>query len=249
MTEENLHELYRMMVGNHLIGDDRLPEGSYYRDDAVYVVSDRVEHSGADYRLLPELMRELMDFANAEDGIDELQKAAIIHFYIAYLHPYFEGNGRTARMAHLWYLIQRGYRTALFVPFSSLIAESRNAYYDAFTAVERNRELSGVVDVTPFLKYFADMVYGKMPQAYSVDDALSLYKKAMDAEMVTPKEASLWGFVLSYYGDGEFSTKQLERDFGNAAYATILGFVRKFHSLGLLDRTAYGNRVKYRIRP
>ena len=69
----------------------------------------------------------------------------------------------------------------------------------------------------------------------------------MDAGMITPKEASLWAFVLSHYGDAESSTKQLERDFGNAAYATILGFVRKFHALGLLARTAYGNRVKYRI--
>ena len=40
---------------------------------------------------------------------------------------------------------------------------------------------------------------------------------------ITQKEAELWRFVLSNYGDGEFSTKQLERDFGNAAYATIDG--------------------------
>ena len=43
-------------------------------------------------------------------------------------------------------------------------------------------------------------------------------------------------------------TKQLEKDFGNAAYATIRSFVLKFEKLGLLKSTQYGNRVKYTVR-
>ena len=43
------------------------------------------------------------------------------------------------------------------------------------------------------------------------------------------------------------STKQLEKDFGNAAYATIRSFVLKFEKLGLLKSTQYGNRVKYAV--
>ena len=42
-------------------------------------------------------------------------------------------------------------------------------------------------------------------------------------------------------------TKQLEKDFGNAAYATIRGFVLKFEKLGLLRSAKYGNRIKYQI--
>ena len=42
-------------------------------------------------------------------------------------------------------------------------------------------------------------------------------------------------------------TKQLEKDFGNAAYATIRGFVLKFEKLGLLRSVKYGNRIKYQI--
>ena len=43
-------------------------------------------------------------------------------------------------------------------------------------------------------------------------------------------------------------TKQLEKDFGNAAYATIRSFVLKFEKLGLLKSTQYGKRVKYAVR-
>lgn len=64
---------------------------------------------------------------------------------------------------------------------------------------------------------------------------------------MTEKETRLWGFVLSAYGIGEFSTKQLEKDFGDAAYATIRGFVLKFEGLGLLSSVKYGPRVKYKV--
>ena len=70
----------------------------------------------------------------------------------------------------------------------------------------------------------------------------------MSHGQVTEKEKALWEFVLSAYGDAEFSTKRLEKDFGDAAYATIRSFVLKFESLGLLTSVRYGNRVKYRIQ-
>ena len=50
------------------------------------------------------------------------------------------------------------------------------------------------------------------------------------------------------YGDAEFSTKQLEKDFGDAAYATIRSFVLKFEKLGLIKSTQYGKRMKYAVR-
>ena len=54
---------------------------------------------------LPDAMKRLVDFANTKDVINELHKAAILHFAFAYYHPYFDGNGRTARLLHLWYLV------------------------------------------------------------------------------------------------------------------------------------------------
>lgn len=99
---------------------------------------------------LPGAMKCLVDFANANDGINELHKAAILHFAFAYYHPYFDGNGRTARLFHLWYLVQQGYPAALFTPFSRYIAENKDAYYKAYERVERNALISGYTDVTPF---------------------------------------------------------------------------------------------------
>lgn len=247
ITEENLYALYMMSVGDFLTGDTALKDGSFYRHDEVYIVSDRIEHSGLDYGKIPEFMNSLISFVNTQDDINDLVKAAIIHFYIAFVHPYFDGNGRMARLVHLWFLIQKGYKSALFIPFSSQIEKSRKEYYNAYTQVEENRKISGKTDVTPFVLYFIKNVYDNIKEHTEEKETFKIYTEALKDGKITEKENKLWKFVLSFYGTEEFSTKQLEKDFGNAAFATIRSFVLKFETLGLLSSVKYGVRVKYKV--
>ena len=247
ITEGNLYRLYQMTIGEFLPEEDQLLPGNRYRHDAVYVVGAKVEHTGLPCSKLPEYMAALIKFAQEDSETNALLKAAILHFYLAYLHPYFDGNGRMARLLHLWYLVQQGYSSALFVPLSRYVEESRNRYYNAFSLVERNQEISGIVDLTPFLTYFIEQVYRPLGENKMGGHAMDSFKEALAQGKITEKEAALWQFVLSCYGNEEFSTKQLEKDFGNAAYATIRSFVLKFESLGMLASTRYGNRVKYQV--
>lgn len=248
ITEENIYTLYDLAISKYLDNDDKLKPGLFYRDDSVYIVGQEIEHTGLHHSKLQEYMAKLVEFINLDDQMDDLLKAASIHFYISYLHPYFDGNGRMARLIHLWYLHQKGYSSALFIPFSSYIERSRKYYYDAYTITERNAKLSNVIDITPFLVYFIDNVYNKFDNALPKPITINAFNKALDEGKITEKEKDIWNFVISAYGDGEFSTKQLEKDFGNAAYATIRGFVLKFKELGLLTGQKYGNKTKYSLK-
>jgi Fic family protein len=248
ITEENLYVLYDMAIGRYLPEKDQLKPGMFYRHGSVYVVGQALEHTGLPHEKLPEYMNRLITFIHTETAMNDLLKAAAIHFYIAYLHPYFDGNGRMARLAQLWYLRRQGYSSALFIPFSSYIERSRNGYYNAYSLAEENAQISGVMDVTPFLVYFIENVYNKFDGALPELHTLDAFREALNDGKITEKEKDLWNFVLSAYGNGEFSTKQLERDFGGAAYATIRGFVLKFEELGLLSAHKYGNKVKYSLR-
>ena len=96
--------------------------------------------------------------------------------------------------------------------------------------------------------YFANNVYNKIDDSVAEVNTLTVYDEAVKNGKITEKETMLWKFVLSYYGLNEFSTKQLEKDFGDAAYATIRSFVLKFEEIGLLASTHYGPRVKYNIK-
>lgn len=248
ITEENLHRLYQISTESSLPEDGRLLPGCYYRHDDVFVVGGEKFHKGIPASQLASAMKRLLDFANAKDGINELHKAAILHFAFAYYHPYFDGNGRTARLLHLWYLVQQGYPAALFTPFSRYIAESKGSYYKAYEQIEKNALISGYTDVTPFLSYFCKEVYNRLQvDALPPQADFKVYQAALAKGKITEKERLLWEYVLSAYGTEDFTTKQLEKDFRNAAYATIRAFVMKFHTMGLLAARKAGNRVFYHI--
>ncbi len=247
ITEYNLYQIYMISVGNYLDEKEKLQEDNYYRHDAVYVVGDDVTHTGLNHTLLPEYMKDLISFINQEGTLDEVIKSIIIHYYFTYLHPYFDGNGRMARLVQLWYLVQKGYPQALYIPFSRYINESKSIYYKVFEQIEENRKISGLHDMTPFIQYFVEHVFEKLNNKSFAVDILNKYESILADGIVTPKEKELFEFVISNYGEGEFSTKQLEKDFGNAAYATIRAFVLKFENHRLLRSQQYGVRVKYRI--
>lgn len=248
INEKNMTRLYKNFIEVTLEDDYKLPSKHIYRDDWVYITGDRVYHQGLDARFLADYMEDFYNFIDQNDQIPILVKAAILHFYLAYLHPWFDGNGRMARLLHLWYLIEKGFSASLFYSHSKYIDRTKAAYYKSFVKIEENYKLTGILDLTPFIIYYQDMIYAEIGKEGQLDSGLETYKKALSQGLVTKKEEDLWNFVLSFYAKEDFSTKELERDFANAAYATIRSFVLKFEELGLLSSQKYSNRVRYRIR-
>lgn len=249
ITEENIYKLYEIAIADSLEEENKLLHGNLYRHDTVYVVGEKNEHTGLESSLIPKYMKSLVSFINTDDSMDDLMKAASVHFYFAYIHPYFDGNVRMARLIHQWYLVQKGYPSAMFVSFSYHINNTKNQYYKAYKLTEENAKISGVLDITPFLIYFTEKIYSNIEstglQKVNLTEA---FNAAFKDGKITEKEKELWHYVLSAYGQNEFSTKKLEKDFGNAAYATIRGFVLKFTDLKLLESVHYGNRIKYKLK-
>ncbi len=248
INKENLHELYRISVGEYLEESDLLPPYSYYRGDTVFIVGDRIMHEGLYWKLLPQYMDEFIKYINTDDELDQIVKSIIIHYYFAYMHPYFDGNGRMARLLQFWYLIQNGYSHVLYIPFSKFINDSRGEYYKTFSQISLNFKISGILDVTPFILYFIENVFLKLGKKTTAASVFSKIEDLLSKGLVTVKEKELIHFVISKYGQNEFSTKQLEKDFGNAAYATIRSFVMKFELHDVLEKSNYGHRVRYRIK-
>ncbi len=251
ITAESVRHLYEIMVNPFLDDEkDRLNANQLYRTGAVHVVNQTRNikvHDGMAHTRLTYHMDELFAFIQTPDSMNDLHKAAAIHYYFAYLHPYFDGNGRMARMIHLWYLLQCGYSASLFLPFSSIIQKTKQDYYKAFDYTESNVLISSRLDITPFLSYFADVVYHKMGDYSLQNNTLDAFQQLLVSGKITEKENELFQFVLSRYGMHEFSTKQLEKEFGNCAYATIRSFVLKLTKEGVLEQHPYGNRNKYCI--
>lgn len=73
---------------------------------------------------------------DADNFIHPIIKAIILHFMIGYIHPFGDGNGRTARALFYWSMLRSGYWLFEYVSISKLIQEQRNAYDTAFIYTE-----------------------------------------------------------------------------------------------------------------
>jgi Fic family protein len=99
---------------------------------------------------LPGRMRLLCDFANERDDearfIHPVVRAILLHFWLAYDHPFEDGNGRTARILFSWLMQRRGYWLIEYLPISPVIREAPAKYARAFVESETDEG-----DVTYFL--------------------------------------------------------------------------------------------------
>src|SRR6185312_14646214 len=82
----------------------------------------------------------LLTFANqsleAQPFVHPLLRAIILHFWLAYLHPFIDGNGRMARALFYWQMLRSGYDFAQYLSISGPIDRSKRAYYRSFAFTE-----------------------------------------------------------------------------------------------------------------
>lgn len=83
-------------------------------------------------------INKLVDFANSldEEFIHPILKASILHFWLAYLHPFVDGNGRTARALFYWYLLKNNYWLFQYLSVSRAIKKSRTQYDESYLKTE-----------------------------------------------------------------------------------------------------------------
>lgn len=151
-----LLELHRIITDGTL--DDPTQAGRIRRTDDVQVVDDstgEILHQPPLAAELDDRLSALIAFANAEDGADEwlhpLLRAVLLHFMLAYEHPFVDGNGRVARALFYWSALRSGYWLLEYISISSVIAEAKIQYGQAFLETETDD-----MDVTYFVAHQVD---------------------------------------------------------------------------------------------
>lgn len=106
---------------------------------------------------LPERLRAMCDFANADDSsgnfIHPVVRGILLHFWLAYDHPFVDGNGRTARALFYWYMRTRGYWLVEYLSISRILRQAPAKYSKAFLLTETDEG-----DTTYFLIHQLDVI-------------------------------------------------------------------------------------------
>lgn len=141
LTPSFLFELHRRLTEKTL--DDPDKAGIFRSENDKVYVSDHtgatVLHSPPQASQLEKRLKLLCDFANDSSAsifIHPVIRAIILHFMLAYDHPFVDGNGRTARALFYWSMLSQGYWLAEFISISRVIKTGPVQYGRAFLYTE-----------------------------------------------------------------------------------------------------------------
>lgn len=140
INDTTLKEIHTLIA--HRTLDNPNEEGVFRQADNILVmdgVSGKIAHTPPPSTEIEELTEDLYKFFNNNDSnkfIHPIIKGIIIHFILAYIHPFADGNGRTARSLVYWYLIKEGYWLTEYLSISRIIARSKRQYEKAFLYTE-----------------------------------------------------------------------------------------------------------------
>ena len=254
-TCQDIRNIYDDLVSEEIKEDDpdNLPDGKFFRHEIVYVHSgtQKIIHTG----LYPEpaiedAMEKALAFLNNE-SIHSLIRISIFHYLFGYIHPFYDGNGRTSRFISSYLLSQKvdsllGYR------LSATIKENTAEYYKVFQTCNHPRNLG---DLTPFLLFFLGIIQTACNQLY---DALS--RRAYDlnnyAKLLhsissidqNPTLSQLGYYLLQaeLFSEDGISLLELLDEMG-LSRTTLHDKLKTFHSMNLLIEQKRGTRKFYKL--
>ena len=258
LTVEAVLALHRAVTDQTLADPDAAGRLQLPAEDRVEVcdANGNVLHRPPPAEQLPDRLHEMVRFANAEPGTPEADdagflhpviRAIVLHFWLAYDHPFTDGNGRTARALFYWAMLRRGYWILEFLSISPFLRAAPEQYARAFLHAETDGN-----DATYFIVHQVDVILRAL-------DALDRYLqlKAAQAERIdrmlrnrtdlNHRQLALLAHAVRH-PDWEYTTRS-QMTSHNVVYATARADLFQLAELGLLDRRRRGRKLNVFLTP
>lgn len=147
LTREMLQKVHALMTEKTL---EREEDAGRFRTNNEVVVEDgithEIVHTPPSFEEIPEFVDELCQFFNETQStifIHPIIRGIIIHFMLAYMHPFVDGNGRTARALFYWYMLRQGYWLMEYLSISRIIYKGKKSYEKSFLYTEQDHNDMG----------------------------------------------------------------------------------------------------------
>lgn len=157
LTPALVFELHRIVTADTLAKPDAA--GRFRRaDEDIQVVDndDQVLHTPPPADQLERRLADLCRFANGESPtkfVHPVIRAVVVHFWLAWDHPFVDGNGRTARALFYWCMLRAKYWLFEYISISEAILRAPVKYGRAFLLTETDDN-----DLTYFVLYHLDVI-------------------------------------------------------------------------------------------
>jgi Fic family protein len=218
-----------------------------YRELQVYVgnrITGKVIFMPPPPDEVTELMREFIEWINSNDSynLDPVVVAGLSHYEFVRIHPFVDGNGRTARALATLILNQREFDIKRFFALDDYYDSDRNAYYSALKSVDQK-----TLDLTQWLEYFTDGVLLSISKVKEKVLQLSLegHKKAARGQVaLTEKQTKIIEQIIS---DGRITSGEIQKMLKISRQAAHKELI-KLIELDLIEQKGAGKAIYYVIK-
>ncbi len=241
ITENVVLNMHRRLTDGVLDNPD---DCGVYRNRQVVIgngFTGRVTFRPPDTEKVPALMRELIAWLNGSKvlQIDPILVAGITHYEFVRIHPFIDGNGRTARALASLLLYLREFDTKRFFALDDYYDSDRQSYYRALQSVDPEK-----LDITGWLEYFT---YGVALQVEKVKEkVLSLssnrIKKELKGQLALTRRQMK---IVERINDEGYITNRVLREMFKLSDEGALKEIKKLVNLGVLKSEGKGRSVKY----
>lgn len=211
ITEDNLYKLYKILSFDCLGDDLKLVGDNYYRtNNDVYIQ----HYNTCPSDKLPILMKQLIDYIN--ENKDEMLTQHVAHFYLLYLHPYNDYNGRTARALAFWINL-KSEKNYAFNYISEAIKFNKVDYYKCINLTRNNNN-----DLTYFINGILDLAIKYVKINYNISLILDTLEGNGLEVKNSYKEFLYVIFNCNLKGEGYFGYKKIQPYFIEKKQKTYL---------------------------
>lgn len=252
-TSNDIRTIYDDLVLREVVEDcpDNAPDGEVFRKDLAEITTNtqKVIHRGAypETKII-QLMEQSLNILN-QDEIPPLIRISIFHYLFGYIHPFYDGNGRTSRFISS-YLLSKEFEYLIGFRLSYTIKAHINKYYDAFKECNDEKNLG---DLTPFIIMFLSIILESFENLYDAlkkrHNQLSEYCDTLKNNPQIPDALKDFVFILiqaSLFSDEGLTKKELSTEL-EISPSTVDKRLAKLRTLNLLLEDKSGRSVKYLI--
>lgn len=251
---EDIRNLYDDLVYFEIAQDNpkNLPDGKIFRKEMTSVVSSTQKeiHRGVypESKIIESLNKALSILKDEE--IEFLFRVAVFHYLFGYIHPFYDGNGRTSRFISS-YLLSKEFESIIAYRISYSVKENIKEYYQAFkTCNDKNNR----GDLTPFVIVFTDIINESVHQLESALEKrynqLERYKKQIInlPNGLDEKYSSVYFILIqaSLFSENGISTQELI-DTLHISRTTVSNRLKELSNYGVIIKKNLGNMRYYSL--
>ena len=232
LSEELLLQIHRLMTDNTMQNPE--DAGRFRNNNDVVVengITHETVHTPPSYEDIPQFIKDLCVFFNDKNPhqfIHPIIRGIVIHFMISFVHPFVDGNGRTARAMFFWYMLREGYRLTEYLSISRVIAKYKKAYEKAFLYTEADG-----MDIGYFVAYNLKVLEKSFKQLQAYIKRKQEEKKAASLFLRMGNFNERQAQIIKLFADDSnalVTIKDLEVRFGvspTTAKTDIIGLLEK----------------------